>query len=232
VWTPDGRRIAISSSQGVVQPTLFWIATEGGQPAARLSDDGGVQFPGSWAADGPRLAYAEWRDGSDSGWDIRILDLKNRPAHSPLVATPSNEDTPMISPDGRALAYVSDESGRLQVYLRPFTGEGARIQVSTDGGAEPVWSRSGGELFFKNGRRMLAVRVQTQGKLAVGPPTVLFEGDFVVASLIPGTPSYDVAPDGRFLMVARSGEQQLPAQLEVVLNWVADVGRRASQRTP
>ena len=228
VWTPDGRRIAISSSQGVALPTLFSIASEGGQAAARLSDEGGVQFPGSWATNGRRLAYAELRDGSDTGWDIRMLDLDSRPAHSPLVATPFTDDTPMISPDGRALAYVSDETGRPQVYLSPFPGKGTRIQVSVDGGTEPVWSRSSGELFFRHGRRMLAVRVRTQGQLATGPPAVLFEGDFAVTSPVPGAPSYDVAPDGRFLMVARSGEQPLPRQLEVVLNWVAELDRRAS----
>ena len=231
-WMPDGRSIAISSSQGVLLPTLFSIASEGGQAAARLGDGGGVQFPGSWAADGRRLAYAELREGSDSGWDIRMLDLDGHPAHSPLVATPFTDDTPMISPDGRALAYVSDETGRAQVYLCPFPGKGTRIQVSTDGGTEPVWSRSGGELFFRSGRRMLAVRVRTQGQLAADPPAVLFEGDFVVTSSVPGAPSYDVAPDGRFLMVARSGEQPLPGQLEVVLNWAAELDRRAPQRTP
>jgi hypothetical protein len=159
-----------------------------------------------------------------------MLDLDSRPAHSPLVATRFTDDTPMISPDGRALAYVSDETGRPQVYLCPFPGKGTRIQVSVDGGTEPVWSRSSGELFFRHGRRMLAVRVQTQGQLATGPQAVLFEGDFAVTSPVPGAPSYDVAPDGRFLMVARSGEQPLPRQLEVVLNWVAELDRRASSQ--
>jgi eukaryotic-like serine/threonine-protein kinase len=232
VWTPDGRRIAIGSSQGVLLPTLFSIPSEGGQLAARLSDEGSVQFPGSWAPDGRRLAYASLREGADSGWDIQILDLDSRPAHSSLVATPFTDDTPMISPDGRALAYVSDETGRRQVYLRPFPGEGTRLQVSTDGGTEPVWSRSGGELFFRNGRRMLAVRVRTQERLAIDRPAVLFEADFAVTSGIPETPSYDVAPDGRFLMVARSGEQSLPRQLEVVLNWITELDRRSPQRTP
>jgi len=232
VWTPDGRRLAISSSQRVLQPTLFWLASEGGRPADRLGHDGGVQFPGSWAPDGLRLAYAELDMGSDTGWDIRILHLDRGSASSPLVATTFNDDTPMISPDGRALAYVSDETGRPQVYVRPLSETGIRIQVSAEGGVEPVWSRDGDELFFKSGGRMLAVPVETHGQLAVGPQAVLFESDFVVTSVVPGAPSYDVAPDGRFLMVVRTGEQPLPRQLEVVLNWGEEVRRRTPPRTP
>jgi len=232
VWTPDGRRIAISSSQRVLQPTLFWLASEGGQPAERLGQDGGVQFPGSWAPDGRRLAYAERSEGSDTGWDVRILHLDRGSASSPLVATTFDDDTPMISPDGRALAYVSDETGRPQVYVRPLSDTGTRIQVSAEGGVEPVWSRDGDELFFKSGRRMLTVPVQTDGQMAVGPQAVLFESDFVVTSVVPGAPSYDVAPDGRFLMVVRSGEQPLPRQLEVVLNWSEELRRRTPPGAP
>ena len=229
VWTPDGQHIAISSSQGERFPTLFWIAADGGRPAERLARGGGIDFPGSWDPDGRRLAYAELHEGSSSGWDIRMLDLQTGPVPDPLVATPFTDYTPMISPDGRALAYVSDETGRPQVYLRPLPNQGTRIQVSTDGGTEPVWSRRGDELFFRSGRRMLAVRVKTEGPLVAGAPIVLFEGAFLVTSSVPALPSYDVAPDGRFLMVTRASEQPLPRQLEVILNWSANVSRRASQ---
>jgi serine/threonine-protein kinase len=214
-------------------PTLFWIVPEGGQPAVRLSETGGVQFPGSWTPDGLRLAYVERPQGeSASGWDIRMVEVDGRQAPSTLVATPFTDDTPMISPDGRALAYVSEETGRRQVYLRPLSGQGTRIQVSAHGGTEPLWSRGGGELFFRDGRQMLAVRVHTQGQLTVGSPTVLFEGDFLVTSTMPGAPSYDVTPDGRFLMVTRADEQPIPGQLEIMLNWAAELGRRAPPRTP
>ena len=234
VWTPDGRRIAISSSQRVFSPVLYWVAPDGGQPADRLSRDDNVQFPGSWTPDGRRLAYAQLGPASSTGWDwdIRILDLDQDRASGPLVATPFKDDTPMISPDGRAIAYVSQETGRPQVCVRPLSGQGARIQVSTDGGIEPVWSRTGRELFFRSGRRMFAVPIHTQGSLSVGRPEVLFEGDFVFSSAVPGAPSFDVAPDGRFLMVVRSQEQPLPRQLEVVLNWAEELRHRAPKRAP
>ena len=136
----------------------------------------------------------------------------------------------MFSPDGRALAWVSDETGRLQVYVRPYPGTG-RTMVSVDGGTEPVWSRSGTELFFRSGRRFYAVPIGTKGALTIGRPSQLFEGDFDWASLIPGYPAYDVAADGRFIMVPSAANRESPARLDVVMNWVEDLMRRAP-RTP
>jgi hypothetical protein len=94
---------------------------------------------------------------------------------------------------------------------------------------EPVWSRAGGELYFRRERQFFAVKISTAGAIVAGRPAELFTGDYVVASLTPGAPSYDVAPDGRFLLVARAGEQPLPNRVEVVLNWVSDLAARTSR---
>jgi eukaryotic-like serine/threonine-protein kinase len=232
VWSPDGLRMAVSATLGVGVPSLFSVPAEGGGAAERLTHGGGVQFPGSWSADGRRIAYAERGEQPSSNWDIRVFDRDRPETRGVAVQTPFADETPMISPDGRALAYVSDEAGRPEVYVRPFPDPGARLQVSTDGGTEPVWSRSTGELFFRSARKMLAARVQTQGPLAVGRPSVLFEGEFAQTPAIPQASSYDVAPDGRFLMVVRSGEQPLPRILQVVLNWPGELARRTPRRVP
>jgi serine/threonine-protein kinase len=233
VWTPDGRHITFASSQGVAYPKLFWIEPEGGGQAELLSREGDVQFPGSWTPDGKTLAYAE--GGSEGGtpgdseslFDIWLLHQGSPRTREVLIRTPFKEDQPMFSPDGRALAYVSNETGRLQVYIRSFPDAGRRIQVSTDGGTEPVWSRTGRELFFRNGRRYLTVPVTTKGTIEVGRPSLLFEKDFVVGSIMPGNPSFDVAPDGqRFIMVTHTDDMQWPARLDVVLNWVEDLEGR------
>jgi len=135
----------------------------------------------------------------------------------------------MFSPDGRALAWVSNETGREQVYVRPYPDTG-RTLVSVDGGWEPIWSRNGTELFYRSGRRLYAVPVRTKGVLTIGQPSLLFEGDFDRGSPTPGIPSYDVAADGRFIMVTSTADAGTPARLDVVLNWMQDLERRAPRQ--
>jgi serine/threonine-protein kinase len=227
VWAPDGRHLAFSSSHGVASPTVFWTDVDAVSDPQPLSQGGAVQFPASWAPDGSAVAYAETAQ-TETGWDIWILRPGEAESRRPLIRTPFKDDQPMISPDGRALAYVSDETGRLEVYLRRFPDLGQRSRVSIDGGSEPVWSRRGDELFYRNGRQYFSVRVTTAGEsIKVGRPLLLFEGDFVQASLFPGSPSYDVAPDGqRFIAVARADDTPRPVRLDVVLGWIQDVERR------
>lgn len=124
----------------------------------------------------------------------------------------------MFSPDGRFVAYVSNESGRAEVYVRPYSGQGPRTQVSAEGGIEPVWSRDGKELFFRHGRDLLAVTVQTTPSFSTGRSQVVFSGDYAFGPLLA---NYDVAPDGkRFLMM--KGRQWLEGQLVLVLNWFSE----------
>jgi eukaryotic-like serine/threonine-protein kinase len=226
VWTPDGARLTYSSSHGVATPTVFWTAIAGGEPTP-LSQGGAVQFPASWAPDGSLLAYAETAN-TETGWDIWVLRPGEAGSRRVLIQTPFKEDQPMISPDGGAMAYVSDETGRMEVYLRRFPDLGQRARVSIEGGSEPVWSRRGDELFYRNDRQYFSVPVAlASGSIRVGRPSRLFEGDFLHASLFPGHPSYDVTPDGqRFVAVTRSDDTPRPARLEVVLGWVEDLERR------
>jgi serine/threonine-protein kinase len=231
VWTPDGRHIAFSSSLNVTRPTLYWVDPAGGEEPEMLSRDGEVQFPSSWSPDGQALAFAEIKlVNPETGVDVWLLTGGGPWKRQNLIRTPFKDDQAMFSPDGRALAWVSTDAGREQVYVRPYPGSG-RTLVSPDGGFEPVWSRSGAELFYRNGTRFFAVPVSTKGGITVGQPAVLFEGDYERGAITPGIPAYDVAPDGRFIVVTSAGAAESPSRLDVVMNWVEDLKRRAPQKT-
>ncbi len=143
-----------------------------------------------------------------------------------LLQTPFDEDTGMLSPDDRWLAYVSNESGREEIYVRPFPDPGGKLQISTEGGTEPMWSRDGRELFYRIGDKMMAVAIATEPRLAPGSPTLLFEGRYRSGSE-GGNPAtgYDVAPDGRFVMIRAEEGAGGTQQINVVLNWFEELKR-------
>jgi len=129
----------------------------------------------------------------------------------------------MFSPDGRWLAYVSDESGRDKVYVQPYAASGEKQLISPEGGTEPQWSPDGRELFFRQGRQMMSVQVkQTEATLTAGRPQLLFEGPYVMGNA--GEVNYDISPEGqRFLMIKET--EPAPAQINVVLNWFEELKR-------
>ncbi len=155
-----------------------------------------------------------------NGNDIWLLDSQGNA--EPLIVTGASENGAAISPDGEWLAYLSDTSGRAEIYVQPFPGLGPRVLVSTDGGKSPVWSSKGDELFYRQGSAMMVVRVETDPELTVGKPQFLFDGPYQVDNT--GHPSYDVTADGqRFVMI----RQDVPAleELRIVLNWSEEVRR-------
>ena len=233
VWAPDGRRLAFCSTASFAEPKIHWTDVEAGTQPAPLTREGRVQFPGSWAPDGSALAYAETAGaptGEDTGWDIWLLRLGAVSSRTLLIQTPFNEDQPMFSPNGRALAYVSDDTGQRRVYVRAFPDSGQRVCVSPEGGTEPVWARNGDELFYRHGRQYYSVPMTVGRQIAPGRPVFLFEGDFVAKNDIPGVPSFSATADGRrFIMVARESDSPRPVRLDVVLNWRAELERRLGQ---
>lgn len=214
VWTPDGSRIAFQSG-GPSDFDLVWQTADGSSERELLLGRPGAQFPDAWTPDGKVLAFNE---GGTGNRDIWMLPLGEEPV--PFLVTRFNERGPAFSVDGRLVAYVSDESGRDEVYVTRYPGPGAKLPISTDGGNQPVWSRRDSELFYRVGERMMAVRVESES-LRASSPELLFE--LRAAGIDPNAPDYDVAPDGRFLMgVPSEPESQ---EFRVVLNWFDELKR-------
>lgn len=141
----------------------------------------------------------------------------------PFLVTPFNERSPMFSPDGRWLAYVSDESGRDEIYVQSYPESSQKITVSSEGGTDPVWSKDGRELFYRSGDSLMAVPVKTGTVFTVGKPEKRFDRQMVLEPN-PGTGSlnYDVSADGRFVMIIPTGRNH---ELEVVLSWFEELKR-------
>jgi Tol biopolymer transport system component len=151
------------------------------------------------------------------------LDIGEEP--TPVLSSRFEETAPALSPDGRWLAYVSNESGSAEVYVQAFPGPGQRVQASNHGGIEPAWSPVGNELFYRDGAHLIAVPVSTEPVLQLGVPLPLFEDEF--ASSGGDRTNYDVDRDGqRFLMVSR-GNVSDPTELHLVLNWFEELERLA-----
>ena len=218
-WTRDGTRLAFNSGGTL---NLYWQAADGSGKAERLTTSENQQLPLSWTPDGQTLAYAEL--GPTTSWDAWVLRLSDRKAQ-PFLRTSFYEAAPSFSPDGHWLAYVSDESGRFEIYVQPYPGPGGKYQISTEGGTEPVWNRNGRELFFRSGGKMMAVDITTQPGFSAGKARMLFEGPYL--ALATTIPSYDVTPDGkRFLMLKASQETESTGQIHIVQNWFEELKRR------
>jgi serine/threonine-protein kinase len=215
IWSPDGEWVAFASSRtGFWKP--FWKPADGSGAAERLlnSEERGTPF--SWSPDGQVLAYVGFLPNTQE--DLMMLPLQGQREPRPFLSTPFNEGEPMFSPDGRWIAYQSDESGRFEIYVRPYPGPGGKWQVSTEGGASPRWRRDGRELFYRKGGKLMVVSTTTRPSFKASPPQELFEGPYLG--------SYDVAPDGqRFVMIKRDDREDVNAQVNVVLNWTEELKR-------
>lgn len=223
VWTPDGTRIAFQWFQPPeidVHSIYRKRIDSAARPEPLVTMDYRT-YPVSWSADGTRLAFVGLHP--DTQEDIWMLPIGAEPV--PVLATTFREHSPMISPDGRLLAYVSDESGREEVYIIRFPDGGEQHTISTSGGREPMWSRDGRTLFFRSvdGGEMWTANVELDPTFRAGRPEQLFTHTFFVDSL--RQQSYDVAPNGeRFLMVEEAaGSAQTRAI--IVLNWIEEVKR-------
>ena len=134
-----------------------------------------LHVPMSISPDGQLLAFIE--SNPTTGLDIWVTSLSDHKAQ-PFIRTSFNESVARFSPDGRWLAYISNESGRNEIYAQPYPGPGGKRQISTEGGTEPVWNPNGRELFYRSGDKMMAVDIATQPSFSTGKPHVLFEGGY------------------------------------------------------
>jgi eukaryotic-like serine/threonine-protein kinase len=228
-WTPDGKRIAFTSTKGGAL-NIFWQLADGSGGLEKLNTSENPQIPMSWSPDGKLLAFLDV--DSTTGYDIGVLHLDEPSAGSeqgrkaePFLRTRFSESVPRFSPDGRWLAYISDESGRYEIYVQPYPGPGGKWLISTEGGTEPVWNPNGRELFYRSGDKMMSVEVTTQPSFAAGKPRMLFGGRYEAAPLT--NPNYAVSADGqRFLMLKPAEHaEDAPTQINVVLNWFEELNR-------
>ena len=220
VWTPDGKRITFRSDQGGSQLNLFWMPADGSGPAERLAASEYTQTPWAFSPDGKSLVFSTIN--ITNGDDFWVLPLDGERKPYPLLQTQFNDFVATFSPDGHWIAYMSDESGQFEIYVRPFPGAVGVWQISTGGGSDPVWARSG-ELFYRNGDKMMAVDVRTTPIFKAGVPRLLFEERFAPGVFL----AYDVTPDGkRFLIVKSAEQEQTSIQINLVLNWFEELKRR------
>jgi serine/threonine-protein kinase len=213
VWSHHGTRVMFSSTRGGV-PHLHAQNADGAHTSGRLSANPGSEFAAS--PDGEALASVVSAGQNNS--DIALLRPTKDWMPEPLIQEPGNQRYPRFSPDGRWLAYMSDETGRFEVYVRPYPSLDRKWSVSTTGGRVPVWSRDGREVLFRDVSRFYSVSIQTN-PLRIRKPTLLFED----ASYEPGV--FDVTPEG-YLLLTRSDENE-PREIAVVVNWFAELANDA-----
>jgi len=222
IWTPDGSRLTYNSTKSGGVLNLFWRRADGSGEDERLTQSNSIQIANSWSPDGKVLAYQE--GGQNTGRDIWLL-TPGGGTPRPFLQRPFDEGGAQFSPDGRWIAYVSNEASRTNVYVRPYPGPGEKLQISSDGGGGPVWSRNGHELFYRVENRVMVVDVQSGSRLQAGTPRLLFE---TPASVPLYQADYDVSADGqRFIMIRRRGEQPAAVKFEIAINGV-DTTRESS----
>jgi dipeptidyl aminopeptidase/acylaminoacyl peptidase len=182
--------------------------------------------PTSISPDGNLLVYTYSDVEMDS--DLWVLALDGSSEPRPLLRTPFSENMGVVSPDGKWLAYVSNESGREEVYAMPFPDGGPRIQVSIEGGNEPQWSPLGDEIFFSHRSGILTAAVDleqtTATTLAVGRPRLLFSGAF---DICPYGNSYAPTADGQKFVMVHIPAESMPRTVNVVLNWFTALDNRS-----
>jgi len=222
IWTPDGKRIVFHWQKSGVG-NLFSQPYDGSSPMERLTTSEFGQNPGSWSLDGQTLALVEGHP--DTLWDIVLLDTRSGRVR-PFLNSQFDEAYPEFSPDGRWIAYSSNESNRYEVYVRPFPGPGMKHQVSSQGGVQPLWARNGYQLFYRWQDQVWAVDVRTEGGFATSKPRLLFERPgYGPAAPIRG---YDLSHDGqRFLMVKYEQRKPTPVtEMILVENWFEDLKQK------
>lgn len=212
--SPDGRRV-IFDAPSTDNPVSLYTADVSGGRARRLRPDRNSQYAGTWTPDGRTIAYLDLN--RKTAFDI--VTVADEPDAQPtrLLSGPANETAPAFSPDGRWLAFVLDATGRSEVYVVSYPSLGTPVRVSADGGREPMWSHKGDELFFRQGQRMYAVQVRGTERPQLSAPVLLFSGDFDERPSF--HPSYDVADDGRFLMIRGTAPATIDTRIAVLLRW-------------
>ena len=221
IWTEDSSRLTFSSNR-LGSCKIFSQALDAAEPTLVVGGEYDL-VPGCWTPDGLHLLFTEYNPESGAG--IWLCSPPDESAPQRLSTSRGNAFSPAIAPHGRSFAYSSDESGRLEVWLASFPDGGQKRQISVGGGSEPVWSRDGQRLYFRNGSGVYFVSVDWEHDGSTTPPVCVADGAFQTGATT-GLPNYDVAADGRLILVAQSSAVTHPEQLSVTVRWFAEIGRR------
>jgi Tol biopolymer transport system component/DNA-binding winged helix-turn-helix (wHTH) protein len=228
IWSPDGKHIAFMSSQHGEAANLYYTRADGAGEAVRLTESRNRQIPYSFSPDGKRLAFFEFNPQTQTDiWTLPLEDPgSDRPKAGkpePFLVTPFDERAPMISPDGRWLAYESNESGRSEVYVQPFPRATGKWQVSVGGGDRPVWSRKAQELFYRNSDGIMVASYSVRGLAFVVNKPRLWTAKKDLGMY------FDLAPDGKRFVIVKGGEPQKSSSEQVMLleNFFDELRRRA-----
>ncbi|OVE78773.1 hypothetical protein BVY01_04520 [bacterium I07] len=215
-WTPDGNSITFTSYRSGVN-NIYLKRADGIGEAKRLFVSEFNQFGESWSDDGTLFAFS-------AGWpplsDIWVYTTRDSSA-TPFLNTQNEEHSPAISPDGHWIAYVSDKTGRSEIYMTPYPGPGREELVSTQGGVGPLWAPDGRELFYREGRRMMVVSMETNPSLKLGKPELMFVSNYLKNNM-DWIPVYDIHRDGEHFLMVKSDEKPL-SQINIVVNWFEEL---------
>ena len=222
-WTPDGRYVVFISGAGA-RPGIRRQPADGSGPAELLYEPEQEPFEAVVSPDNQWLVYRT-APGAKYPRDILAVRLTGERVVTPLVMGPHTESLPRLSPDGKWLAYQSNETGRFEIYVRPFPATGARAPVSDNGGTEVIWGRDGRSLYYRGPLgEVVRVNVTTGASFSIGARQVMMTGDYLTDS---SHPNWDVAPDGRFLLLKRAGAE---SQTIVVHNWGRELREKTARR--
>jgi serine/threonine-protein kinase len=214
LWSPDGRAVVYTKGRSGDTGLAQKAADGSGEEVLVRSNAGNAFIANSWLPDGRRLAVTD----TAGTFDVRLLDLEAESVEPLLANASTAEYAPAFSPDGRFLAYTSTETGVDEVFVETFPAGGGKWQVS-NGGACPVWSRDGREIYYTADEAIVAVEVETNGVLRPGAPRRLFSGPYELRTM--PLRNYDVAPDGRFALVKRRFVSNVPRELVVLDGWTS-----------
>ncbi len=234
-WSPDGKRIAFARWQ-VNRLNLFVAAADGTGRAERVLDRKALSVPQFWTPDGNGLVFMEVAiDRERLNADLKMLSLKDG-TDRPLLHTEHSELNAVLAPDGRYVAYQSNDSGRWEIYVRPFPDvDTARWTISPDDGEDPRWSSDGQWIFYRSSGKIVRVAVSAKGRFSAGPPQLVFDARLPVTGQAPQAyvfrrRSYDVAPDNSRVIVlqedALAARDRAPREIVVVTNWVSQLSRQ------
>jgi serine/threonine-protein kinase len=233
VWTPDGQRITYTFLEKDGASNVYWKRADGAGDALPLTESKNQKYPSSWRPDGKVLAYTQLNP--DTSWDILTLAIEGDEKSGwkagepkPFLNSPFNEVDAAFSPDGRWLAYGSDESGNSEVYVRPFPGPGGKWQISTGGGLLPRWSRSSKEFFYRttDSKIMVAAYTTTRDSFHADKPQLWSPGQFTGRG---PTSNFDVHPDGKRFAVLKApatGETLPVNKVSFIFNFFDELRRK------